>query len=127
MNTYTNFIMMIFICALFTWNITCFRHSYISIKMSLDTTSPESLYQKLLKTLSPPIPRLTFTHTYIPTNQIVVEKQPLESSYLSTIEWKNINYILNHNESTPELRNKVKNIITPTTKQAINTKILRLV
>ena len=79
--------------------------------MSLDTTSPESLYQKLLQTVSPPIPRLTFTHTYIPTNQIVVEKQPLESSYLSTIEWKTINYILNHNESTPELRNKVKNII----------------
>jgi len=58
--------------------------------MSFDPITPESLYQKLLQSQ---------------------EKLPSENLYLSTIEWKNINFILNHNDSTPELRNKVKNII----------------
>jgi hypothetical protein len=33
------------------------------------------------------------------------------NNYLSTIEWKKINTILNHNESSPELHKKVNNII----------------
>jgi len=91
--------MMIFICALFTWNITCFRHSYKSIN------NPESLYQKLSETL---LQRPTLTHIKEQKSEEPEQQQP---NSLTTLEWKNINYILNHNNSTPELRNKVKNII----------------
>jgi DNA-directed RNA polymerase specialized sigma subunit len=64
--------------------------------------NPESLYQKLTETLLKPP---TVTHI---KEQKGEEQQP---NYLTTLEWKNINNILNHNNSTPELRNKVKNII----------------
>lgn len=96
MNTYNNLIMMIFISALFTWNTHCFRHSHINIKMSSHMNTPELLYQKL-----------TVTHINAQKN----EEQQQQPNSLTTLEWKNINYILNHNNSTPELRNKVKNII----------------
>jgi hypothetical protein len=65
--------------------------------MSLNPITPEYLYQRLVTRVT----QSTQTH----------EKQPLDGLYLSTIEWKNINTILNHNDSTPELRNKVKNLI----------------
>ena len=65
--------------------------------MSSYTNTPESLYQKL-----------TVTHINAQKNE---EQQQQQPNSLTTIEWKNINYILNHNNSTPELRNKVKNII----------------
>jgi len=65
--------------------------------------NPESLYQKLSETL---LQRPTLTHI---KEQKSEEQQHPNS--LTTLEWKNINYILNHNNSTPELRNKVKNII----------------
>lgn len=87
---------MIFISALFTWNTHCFRHSHINIKMSSYTNTPELLYQKL-----------TLTHINAQKN----EEQQQQPNSLTTIEWKNINYILNHKKSTPELRYKVKNII----------------
>jgi hypothetical protein len=83
--------------------------------MSLDPITPESLYQRLLQSVShhthKPKPTPTPTHTLIPTSQLLQKEESSESLYLSTIEWKNINYILNHNDSTPELRDKVKNII----------------
>lgn len=79
--------------------------------MAVDSNSPESLYQRLLQTVSQHRHTTTPRNTLIPSNQIVHGEQPLESLYLSTIEWKNINYILNHKKSTPELRYKVKNII----------------
>jgi len=97
--------MAIFISALFTWNITCFRHSYKTIKMSLYMNTPESLYQKLSETL---LQGPTATHI---KEQKSEEHQNQQPNSLTTLEWKNINYILNHNNSTPELRNKVKNII----------------
>jgi len=66
--------------------------------MSLNPTNPESLYQRLVETVSQ-------------SSTTISHPQPSENLYLSTLEWKNINYILNHNDSTPELRDKVKNII----------------
>ena len=57
--------------------------------------SPESLYQKLS----------------VPHINAQKSEEQQQSNSLTTLEWKNINYILNHNNSTPELRNKVKNII----------------
>jgi hypothetical protein len=65
--------------------------------------TPELLYQKLTETL---LKRPTVTH--IKEQKGEEQQQP---NSLTTLEWKNVNYILNHNNSTPELRNKVKNII----------------
>jgi hypothetical protein len=81
--------------------------------MSLNPITPESLYQRLLQTMSQ---TTSTTTTITPPHPIVEgeqthEKQQPEGLYLSTIEWKNINLILNHNDSTPELKDKVKNII----------------
>jgi hypothetical protein len=67
--------------------------------------TPELLYQKLTETL---LKRPTVTHIKEQKGEEQQEQQP---NSLTTLEWKNINYILNHNNSTPELRNKVKNII----------------
>lgn len=67
--------------------------------------TPELLYQKLTETL---LKRPTVTHIKEQKHEEQQEQQP---NSLTTLEWKNINYILNHNNSTPELRNKVKNII----------------
>jgi DNA-directed RNA polymerase specialized sigma subunit len=67
--------------------------------------NPESLYQKLSETL---LQGPTVTHI---KEQKGEEHEQQQSNSLTTLEWKNINYILNHNNSTPELRNKVKNII----------------
>lgn len=72
--------------------------------MSSYTNTPESLYQKLTETL---LHQPTVTHINAQKN----EEQQQQPNSLTTLEWKNINYILNHNNSTPELRNKVKNII----------------
>jgi hypothetical protein len=33
------------------------------------------------------------------------------TKYLTNMQWRNINYILGHNNSTPEMKNKVKNVI----------------
>ena len=73
--------------------------------MSSYMNTPELLYQKLTETL---LKRPTVTHIKEQKGEEQQEQQP---NSLTTLEWKNINYILNHNNSTPELRNKVKNII----------------
>jgi len=97
----------LFICILFTWNIDCLKHSCvnINIKMALKNT-PESLYQKLADSLLQRPTTIITHHQQIQGQQI--REQEVD---LSTIEWKNINYILNHRNSSPELRVKVKNII----------------
>jgi len=102
--------LLILIGILSTWNVGSFRHSCFTIKMTLNPMTPELLYQKLAD-------KLLYKSQSI---NIITEKENIEEkqlqlqtqdNYLSTIEWKNINYILNHNDSTPELRDKVKNII----------------
>lgn len=108
----TNNYFTLFICILFTWNVSGFRHSYMSIKMAL-TNTPESLYQKLTENLLRRPTTIITEHQQIQGQQIQHQEQEQEliNDYLSTIEWKNINYILNHRNSSPELRVKVKNII----------------
>lgn len=102
--------LLILIGILSTWNVGSFRHSCFTIKMTLNPMTPELLYQKLADKLLYKSQSIN-----IITEKVNIEEKQLQlqtqDNHLSTIEWKNINYILNHNDSTPELRDKVKNII----------------
>lgn len=73
-------------CLTISWNSHCYLIPNSNNKMGFHESLPIILFNSL-------------------------PKSQYDNNYLSTIEWKKINTILNHNESTPELRNKVKNII----------------
>ena len=73
-------------CLTISWNIHCYLISNSNNKMRFHESLPIILFNSL-------------------------PKSQYDNNYLSTIEWKKINTILNHNESTPELRNKVNNLI----------------
>ena len=73
-------------CLTISWNIHCYLIPNSNNKMRFHESLPIILFNSL-------------------------PKSQYDNNYLSTIEWKKINTILNHNESTPELRNKVKNVI----------------
>ena len=83
---YFYLLFVVIYCLTISWNSDCYLIPKSNNKMRFHESSPIILFDSL-------------------------SKSQYDNNYLSTIEWKNINYILNHNESTPELRNKVKNII----------------
>ena len=81
---YYNLVFLVIHSLMLVWQTDCYSILTYNSKTRKDPSCPDILLNSLTKD---------------------------RNNYLSTIEWKKINTILNHNESSPELHKKVKNII----------------
>ena len=81
---YYNLVFLVIHSLMLVWQTDCYSILTYNSKTRKDPSCPDILLNSLTKD---------------------------RNNYISSIEWKKINTILNHNESSPELHKKVKNII----------------